>query len=332
MSLKPKILFVHNALSTFVRIDRDLLAQEYAIDELYLKNKSQVNPLAIWKRVKANDLVFAWFASWHSFLPLLFAHWQGKPSVLVAGGYDTANVPEAAYGNQRSWFPRLITNATIRLASAVICNSNFTRAETLAATQVTSSKINVVYHGLPSCKQEEEIKKEPWALNVGNLFWENLKRKGVEPFVRAAAYAPNWQFKHAGKWHHAAAASYLQKLAADNAQLLGFVSDTQLENLYKRSTFYVQPSLHEGFGMSVVEAMQRGCVPIISTFGALAEVSEGAGIVLDKISPEAIAEAINQCTSQQIHDLSEKAKELANTKYTLKARQVGLLKVLRAFN
>jgi glycosyltransferase involved in cell wall biosynthesis len=326
MSLKPKILFVHNALSTFVRIDRDLLAQEYAIDELYLKNKSQLNPLAIWKRVKANDLVFAWFASWHSFLPLLFAHWQGKPSVLVAGGYDTANVPEAAYGNQRSWFPCLITNLTIRLAAQIICNSDYTKNETAKAAGVPLKRITRVYHGIPSNGITHSTSKKNLVLNVGIVSKENLLRKGLEPFIKAGALQQKFQFVQVGKWKDKIG-EQLKSTKPSHVFLKGFVSEDELHELYASAKYYVQASLHEGFGMSVVEAMQAGAIPIVSDYGALPEVVRDKGYILPEPTAKAIAEAITILEESQSIKPSDCAKFTRET-YSLEMRKSGLYEVL----
>lgn len=323
---EEKILFIHNAPTTFVRIDRDLLEQEFEIEELYLKKKTELSPLRIWKAVRRNDLVFGWFASWHTLLPFLFAKWQRKRSVLVAGGYDTANLLGASYGNQRHWFVRLITNTTIRLAEKIICNSNFTKKETMQVSGVPAERIEVVYHGLPAPVREVQSKKEKIVLNVGNVSQENLLRKGIQPFLAAAYLLPDYQFIQVGKWKDEVAGS-LQKGLAPNAQLKGFVSDEELQDLYRRSKYYVQPSLHEGFGMSVVEAMQYGCIPIVSKEGALPEVIQKYGTLMDEPTAESIArcirkEAINLLESNQIAAFVKES-------YTLAKRKEGLTRAIK---
>ena len=59
-----------------------------------------VNLPALARAVARSDLVFGWFASWHTFWPVTLAWLMRKPSVLVIGGYDTANMPEIPYGVQ----------------------------------------------------------------------------------------------------------------------------------------------------------------------------------------------------------------------------------------
>src|SRR4051794_19037652 len=92
-----RILFVHNALRSFVRIDRDILAERHDIDELDLSVPSRI--LTLPSRLLHADLVFSWFASLHSFIPVMSAFAMRKPAVSVVGAYDAANVPEINFGH-----------------------------------------------------------------------------------------------------------------------------------------------------------------------------------------------------------------------------------------
>ncbi len=74
--------------------------------------------------------------------------------------------------------------------------------------------------------------------------------------------------------------------------LLDYVSDEQLRALYKRAALYIHPSLYEGFGLTVLEAMVSGVPVITSNTSSLPEVAGDAGLLVDPSSDEAIAEAI----------------------------------------
>ena len=56
----------------------------------------------------------------------------------------------------------------------------------------------------------------------------------------------------------------VKKYAPENVTFLGFLKKTELIGYYKTSKFYLQLSRHEAFGVSVVEAMSYGCIPIVS--------------------------------------------------------------------
>jgi glycosyltransferase involved in cell wall biosynthesis len=131
------------------------------------------------------------------------------------------------------------------------------------------------------------------ALTVGNVDRGNLQRKGHEPFVRAAALLPDVSFVLVGNWK-VEAIDYLRSIATPNVTFTGRVSDEVLHDYYTKASVYVQPSLHEGFGLSVAEAMLAGCIPVVSRAGSLPEVTGDAGIFFDTPEPTAIAQGIEK--------------------------------------
>ncbi len=78
----------------------------------------------------------------------------------------------------------------------------------------------------------------------------------------------------------------------DDVLLLGWVTRAQLEALYRRAAVYVCPSLVEGFGLPVVDAMARGCAVVASDVGALREVGADAARYADPRDPAAFAAQI----------------------------------------
>jgi len=291
-----KILFVHNALTYFVRLDLQELRKRYQVTECYLRSR-WVNPLSLWKQVKTHDLVFGWFASWHTFLPLMFARLLGKPSVLVIGGYDVANMPEIGYGHQRGGIKKWVSRRTMRFANSLITNSAFSRDEVVRNAFICRQQVHAVYHGVPDPYSAlPQGARERIALTVGNVDRTNLWRKGHEPFVRTAALLPDVDFVLAGAWKDDAI-EYLRSFASPNVTFTGWLSDQELLNYYCRATVYVQASLHEGFGMSVAEAMLAGCIPVVTEVGALPEVTGEFGVSIAEAKPPIIAQAIAEALS-----------------------------------
>jgi glycosyltransferase involved in cell wall biosynthesis len=321
-----RILFVHNKLTRFVQIDRDLLASRYSVTEYYEPNRWRVRPLNIYRAVIAHDLVFCWFASWHSFLPVLFARHIGKPSVVVVGGYDTADLPEADYGLQRGGLPRLISRKIIRDASGLVTNSLFTKEEAIANAGASPAKIATVYHGVSPASLGNLEQREPLVLTVGNISRENLLRKGLLPFIHAAAYLPHLRFVVAGQWRDTSI-DELRRTARANVQFLGFLPDQDLIDLYARASVYVQASLHEGFGLSVAEAMTAGCVPVVTRAGALPEVVGDAGIYAESTSAADVASAIEQASSLG-SEARLKARRQIVEHFTMEARLERLGEVI----
>jgi glycosyltransferase involved in cell wall biosynthesis len=102
---------------------------------------------------------------------------------------------------------------------------------------------------------------------------------------------PDVDFVLVGAWKDDAI-EYLRTIATPNVTFTGRVSDQELQEHYQRASVYVQPSLHEGFGLSVAEAMLARCVPVVTRAGALPEVVGQCGEYVDSTEPSEIAKAI----------------------------------------
>lgn len=270
-------------------MDRDLLRERYEVREWFQRGRA-FNPFALMQAIRECDVVFGWFASWHTFFPVQFARVFHKPAVLVVGGYDSANMPEIGYGNLRGGFKARITRATMQNATALITNSNFTRAEVIENARVSPERVTAIYHGLESIPAPM-LPKQNLVLTIGNVERSNLERKGLEAFVRSAACLPHVPFVVVGAWRDDAI-EYLKRIASANVEFTGWVENERLEDYLARAKIYVQPSRHEGFGMAVAEAMLRECIPVVTRAGALPEVVGDAGVYAESPAPRELANAI----------------------------------------
>lgn len=85
------------------------------------------------------------------------------------------------------------------------------------------------------------------------------------------------------------------KIEGPGIQRLGRVSDNDLRRLYRSASCLALPSLHEGFGLTALEAMASGTPVVAARVGALPEVTAGAAILVDPLNPDAIADGIMRC-------------------------------------
>ncbi len=74
----------------------------------------------------------------------------------------------------------------------------------------------------------------------------------------------------------------------------GYVKDDDAYTLYSNALAYCLPSLYEGFGLPILEAMKCGCPVITSDFSSTAEVAGDAGVLVDPLSVDAIADAMSR--------------------------------------
>jgi glycosyltransferase involved in cell wall biosynthesis len=111
--------------------------------------------------------------------------------------------------------------------------------------------------------QMKGVKKEPMVMSVGNFSMNKptVRIKGFEYLIEAAKRLPDTKFVIVGT------GPYMSKLKRDvppNVKFFSNLSDRALIKLYNRALVYCAPSLAEGFGFTILEAMASGCA-VVST-------------------------------------------------------------------
>lgn len=322
----PRVLYVISRRNTFTRIDRDALAERHEVTD-YLQPGARPRPAELWRAVGECDVVVGWFASWHTALALRMARARGKPSVLIFGGFDTAAMPEIGYGSQRGGVRRRLVSSTAQLATRLITNSNYSLGEIdRNVAGVDPSRVTVVHHGVPDRFPDasERLERQRMALTVGAVYSVNLARKGHGPFMEAARELPDVEFVLAGEWWDETG-ERLQASAPPNARLTGRLSDEDLDQLFRSAAVYVQASLHEGFGLSLAEAMLAGAVPVVTSAGALPEVVGDTGVTLAEPTPTAVAAGVREALERgTLAGLA--ARERIRTVFPYEKRRDGILR------
>ena len=316
--MKSRILFVHNHAAKFVQMDLAILRERYAVREWYQRSRA-VNLPALIRAVAQTDLVFGWFASWHTFFPVVFVRALRRPAVLVVGGYDTANMPEIGYGSQRGGVKRQIARRTMRMATRLVAFSDFSRAEAIQNAGMPPDQVAMIYVGVEDCRMKSRP-KERLVVTAGNVDRDNLQRKGLESFVRAAVLLPDIPFVVIGAWRDDAI-DRLRSIAGPNVTFIGWISDEQLRDYFVRARVYVQASRHEGFGLAVAEAMLSECIPVVTRAGALPELVGETGVYLDSAAPEDIAAGVRRALEL---DEGTRARDRIVTQFPLAKRKQKL--------
>ena len=321
-----RILYVHSRKASFVQIDREILTERYELEDLYQPGRVP-NPVKLIAGVLRADLVFGWFASWHTFFPITLAWLLRKPSVLVIGGFDVANMPDIGYGHQQGGLRMHASRWMFRRATRLVTNSYYSLEEIERNTPIPPERVTVVHHGVPdpfgSLPSEP---KERIALNVGAVDEGTLVQKGQLPFAEASRELPDVRFVLAGKWLDDAVAE-LRTRGGANLELTGWLSDEELLDAYRRAAVYVQASRHEGFGLAVAEAMLAGCVPVVMNVTAMPEVVGDAGVLIESQRREEVADGIRRALELGA-PASMAARERILTSFPMDGRREGILRVV----
>lgn len=320
------MLYVHSRKASFVAIDREILAERYEIEDWYQPGRVP-NLVRLIPAVMRANLVFGWFASWHTFFPVTLAWLLRKPSVQIVGGFDTANMPDIGYGYQQGGLRRWASRWIMRRADRLVTNSEYSRGEIAANTPIDPEAVTVVHHGVPDPfgPLDERRERERLALTVGAIDAGTLVQKGQQPFVEAACQLPDVHFVFAGKWLDDSI-DRLRAVAGSNVEFTGWVSDDDLRELYASASVYVQASRHEGFGLAVAEAMLAGCVPVVLDVTAMPEVVGDAGVLISSQEPAAVAEGIRRALElgPAAH---QRARDRITDTFPIEIRREGILAV-----
>lgn len=222
-----------------------------------------------------------------------------RPSVLTLHGVASRWITTARNPRQEAVWRARVKRA-IRSVDRVITVSESSADDISAVFSIDRNDLTVIPHGIdvPMFSERRELdfdvsNKLPasYALYVGNIEPRknlvNLIRAFNNPRLRSTGVP----LVIAGKpaWNHGETMELIE--SSDNVIYLGFVSDQQRVALMQQCSLFVFPSLYEGFGFPVLEALAAGAVVASSDRGSLRDVA-GPSLVLQDLSPGGLAESI----------------------------------------
>lgn len=178
----------------------------------------------------------------------------------------------------------------------IISVSQFTANQIVEYLNYPAERIHVVPHGVHPERQVASIEsRKPAVLTVGAV----QKRKNTARLIDAfAALPPPWELWIAGSLGFEADAMLASSKTNPRIKLLGYVPDNELRRLYQEASIFAFPSLDEGFGMPVLEAMAHGLPVLTSNRSSLPEVAGDAALLVDPFQNEAIAAGLTQLTNE----------------------------------
>jgi glycosyltransferase involved in cell wall biosynthesis len=183
-------------------------------------------------------------------------------------------------------------------ADAIIAVSEFTKSQVVSLLGVERSKVWVVPHGIRKLRLVA-APREKIILHVGAI----QKRKNIARLVEAfETVDSSWQLVLAGSAGYGAEEIHARiagSPARDRILVAGYVSAEQLARWYSLASIFAFPSLDEGFGIPVLEAMAAG-IPVISgNRSALPEAAGDAALLIDPTCTEALGDALCRLTRDE---------------------------------
>lgn len=241
---------------------------------------------------------------------------------------------------------RILVRRTARRAAQVITGSNYSRTDILRTYGLPPEKIAAVPYGVSTAFSHPHSKDDirdvavrygivrPYVLCVGRL----NPRKNLP--VLAAAFADAKSASGAphtlviaGRADFASdrIISEAARRAGDTVRFTDFVRDEDLPALYQGADVFVYPSLFEGFGLPVLEAMAAGVPVVTSNTTSLAETAAGAALTVDPSDPAALADALHaMMTDPEIRRACRKKGRIRAAAFTWRETARWTLEIYRA--
>ena len=214
---------------------------------------------------------------------------------------------------------KLVLNQAVRNAKKIIAVSNSTKTEITDHLKINADKITVIYEGIDplvinsKSKLPDILRNKKYFLYVGNAYpHKNLDRllrafKTIKPDVNLALVVKKDYFYRRLK----------QKV--DDLSLSGKViflhdiKDEELSALYRNAIALVFPSLMEGFGLPVLEAMANNCLVLTSDIPSLKEICVDGAVYFNPYAIQDMAEKMNKACLSEYPGKKEKALERSKT-------------------
>jgi glycosyltransferase involved in cell wall biosynthesis len=274
----------------YVRELVDALPERPGIEYRIIKQGSGRGPELLFEQVElprllrreAADLIHAP----NCFLPL------ARPCMGVVTIHDLAfEVFPDDFSKRTGWKYRTFARRAARSAQRVICVSGYTAADVVRRYGVDEARVRIVPNA-PSLPIGAE--PVPYLLAVGDLRPKKNLLRLVEAFAALRREGLPHRLVLAGVDSGPEAARV--RAAADGApiRLTGYLSDARLDALMRGADALVHPSLYEGFGLVVVEAMVRGVPVVAARATALPETGGDAVEYFDPLDVGDMAAAIRR--------------------------------------
>jgi glycosyltransferase involved in cell wall biosynthesis len=319
-----KLLFISFYDSSFVKSDIGILEKHFLLENPNLKKYKRnlfgmfLMSIEIFWRVFHSDVVYCWFADFSAFLTVKAASFFHKKVFVVVGGYEVSNLP--GYGGLTNKKVARRLKYTLQNATKVIAISDFSKSEIdRLKFGIDPVKINI---GVES--QKEIYEKTKLIITSGSATKELYQLKGLDIFAQATLGFKKYDLKIIGQYDEE-----IKKLLLElnpNLCFTGKLEHRDFLEMMKKAKVYCQFSQRESFGLAVLEAMNYGCIPVISKAGAMPEIIGETGFMSEIGNFESATDVLNKAIKS---DRSEEIRKRVESIFSIHRREEEIITLIR---
>lgn len=237
---------------------------------------------------------------------------RGTRTLLTVHDLSFIRTPETAARGLRAYLEKAVPHSIAR-ADHVLADSESTKQDVIELFRTSAEKVSVLYSGVSSrfvpitdartlqgVRARYGLGDRSYILSVGTIQPRKNYLRLLEAFKQIDR--PDLDLVIAGGrgWLENLAYRQAQESGlGDRIRFLGFVDDSDLPALYSAAQLFVFPSLYEGFGLPVLEAMACGIPVVTSNVSSLPEIAGDAALLVDPYDIEMLASAITEALEDQ---------------------------------
>lgn len=336
------IIYTFPVRTAFIDRDLEMISPEMKITALEFTQNPLKLPFffilqffqLLWFLPRTSQYL-CFFGGYHSVLPVWFGRVFGKKCTIQAGGTDCINMPEIGYGNFRKKWLRIATVYSFKNCSLILPVADaLIKQEYRYDTKINPKQglrnlipdlktpIQVIPNGFDTdFWRDLGEKRKPMSfisVATGTSLRSRAIVKGYDLIEKLAQNHPDWSFTLVGDSFYTS--------PNPNVTILGKQSRTQLLKLYNSHQAYLQLSTSEGFPNALGEAMACGCVPIGSAVGAIPEIIEDSGLILQFKDLDLLDTLISSLDPPA---LRERSSQRIKDNFSFDQRRTKLLQTLR---
>lgn len=354
--VKPGIIYIAPYPSTFVKKDIEFLSIRYRVmSPEHFWVKKMLIPFTFLRqmvfllfKIHKAKAVFVMFGDYWSLLPALFGKIFRKPVFIIPGGTDCVSFPSLGYGSLRKPLTRRVIRMSYSLCTRLLPVDEslvFCRYSYLEPRDYDFQGYRYFFPGL---KTEHTVIHN--GVDIGSFYLspghrapdsfitishvDDPKRyiiKGIDKVIFLARSFPASVFTIVGI--SGAMVESLGELPA-NLVCYPFLPAEKFNEMIGKTEFYLQLSVSEGFPNALCEGMLGGCIPVVSSVGAMPMIVGESGFILERSDDGYIKEWLKEILSipaERRKELADLARKRVIENYTMEKRGKALEAILESF-